>query len=142
MSLGVEEMSRIDSANRGGEVSLRLLDANGTGLENATVFVFSSEEVTFGSAMAQTDEGGRAHFNFTVLVEPYAGMAVVSSAMKPGYENTDVLVYFAGELFETVEPAPKDGAEPSDPLGNYVTLAALAAGGVSLALYLYWGRRP
>ena len=67
-------------------------------------------------------------------------MSVVASAMKPGYENADVLVYLAGETAEAPEPASKDAAEPSDPLGGVVTAAALVAGGVSLALYVYWSR--
>jgi hypothetical protein len=140
MSLAVAEMTDVGEANVSGALYLKVVDANGTAVGNATVFTFSSEEAEFDRAKAVTGADGLARFNFTLLVEPYAGMSVVASAMKPGYENADVLVYFAGEATVPVEPSAEDVRAPSLRAEDIITIAAVAVSSLFAALYIYWSK--
>jgi hypothetical protein len=138
LALSIVAITDVGGRNSSGELVLRVLDSNGTAVQNATVFAFSSEEVEFDRCKAATDPEGNARFNFTVVAEPYEGMAAVASAMKSGYADADILV-------QIVEAAPEPVAEgeasaPRESPDSWVVGIAGAVGAVSFALYLYWKR--
>ena len=136
--LKVGSVSDIAAANSSGVLVLKVMDINGTSVPNATVFAFSSEEVVFDAQSAETGSNGTATFAFHVVAEPYEGMAVIASAMKPGCTDASILVQIVEETHEL--PVTEDTSAPESAAENALTMAALAVGIVSVSLYFYWSR--
>jgi hypothetical protein len=136
--LMVDSVSEISEANATGILTLRVLDSNGTAVQNATVFAFSSEEVVFETIKQWADRDGVVRFAFRTLVEPYSGMAVIASAMKLNHTEISILVPIVQEVCEP--PAPEVAGSPDDPADSAAIAVAAAVGIISMALYAYWNR--